>query len=275
MATNFEMHDKRRFAFGNNWLSYVKVVDENRIEEAKRSLTRALGVSDLTGLSFLDVGCGSGMFSLAAHRLGARVHAFDYDAQSVAASAELRRRFAADGDWTVEQGSILDEDYVRGLGRHDIVYSWGVLHHTGAMWQAINTTATLVAPDGLLYISIYNDQGAASRLWWRLKRLYVQGGPLMRKSLVLAGGVYFRSRSMAAQVIRTTCGVSASREARGRGMSRRHDLIDWMGGFPFEVAKPEQVFSFLRERHFELRYLTTCAGSLGCNEYVFEAPACR
>ncbi|MEV0231186.1 methyltransferase domain-containing protein [Nonomuraea sp. NPDC050786] len=264
--------DENRFAFGDNWLAYVKLVDDTRIGRATESLTRALGVNDLTGLSFLDVGCGSGLFSLAAHRLGARVRAFDYDPMSVAASAELRRKFAPVSEWTVDRGSILDDDYIQTLGRHDIVYSWGVLHHTGDMWRAIDAAASLVKPEGLLYIAIYNDQGAASRLWWRLKRRYVQAGPLMRKSLILSGDAYFRSRGLTGRLLRVAAGGSPPREVTRRGMSRRHDLIDWMGGFPFEVAKPEQVFAFLRERHFELRHLTTCAGGLGCNEYVFKAP---
>ncbi len=48
----------------------------------------------LAGNSFLDVGSGSGLFSLAAMRLGAdRVHSFDYDPQSVGCTKELKRRF--------------------------------------------------------------------------------------------------------------------------------------------------------------------------------------
>ena len=54
-----------------------------------------------------------------------------------------------------------------------------------------------------------------------------------------------------------------------RGMSYWHDLIDWIGGYPFEVAKPEQVFEFMRLRGFQLERLKTCGGGLGCNEFVF------
>ncbi|MFI7706019.1 class I SAM-dependent methyltransferase [Nonomuraea sp. NPDC049480] len=262
-----------RFAFGENWRDYVELVDEKRIEAAGRSLAQALGVRDLTGSSFLDIGCGSGLFSLAAHRFGAKVHAFDYDPKSVAASVELRRRFAPDSQWKIEQGSILDVDYTKGLGLHDIVYSWGVLHHTGDMWRAIGATASLVAPGGLLYIALYNDQGIPSRLWWRLKRKYVRSGPAMRNALVLAAGTYFSARTAIGQSIKRRTGTPSESGARYRAMSRRHDLIDWVGGFPFEVAKPDEVFSFFRDRNFELRHLTTCGGSLGCNEYVFRAPS--
>ncbi|MEU0570074.1 class I SAM-dependent methyltransferase [Nonomuraea sp. NPDC005983] len=257
-----------RFAFGDNWLEYLNLVDEPRVAQAQESLTRALGVGDLSGRSFLDIGCGSGLFSLAAHRLGARVRSFDYDPQSVAATAELRRRFAPDSDWQVEQGSILDNAYISGLGPHDIVYSWGVLHHTGAMWQAIGATSALVAPGGLMFIAIYNDQGLASRLWWRVKQRYVRSDPIGRRALVLASGVYLDSRGVVARAVKRVCGHPVP-AARDRGMSARHDLVDWVGGFPFEVATPEQIFAFIRERDFELRFLKTCQGGFGCNEFVF------
>lgn len=119
-----------------------------------------LGVVDLNGKTFLDIGSGSGLFSLAARRLGAKVHSLDYDAQSVACTVELRRRyFPNDADWIVEQGSALDGDYMKQLGQYDIVYSWGVLHHTGAMWLGIEHALQHVAQQGQFYVAIYNDQG--------------------------------------------------------------------------------------------------------------------
>jgi 2-polyprenyl-3-methyl-5-hydroxy-6-metoxy-1,4-benzoquinol methylase len=270
-----------RFAFGSNWRAFIELVDEKRIKAAVDSLAGPLGTTDLTGRSFLDVGCGSGLFSLAAHRMGARVRSFDYDPESVAATIELRDRFAEGSAWTATQGSILDEEGVTELGRFDVVYSWGVLHHTGDLWRAMDLTSRLVAPDGLLFISIYNDQGLESRLWRRVKRRYNKSGALARRLLVLASAAYlYRRRPLASVLTMMRGGGSTTlvRSPRARGMSAKHDLVDWVGGYPFEVAKPEQVFAFMRERGFELRYLKTCAGGLGCNEYVFErsgAPADR
>lgn len=261
-----------RFAFGDNWLKFIEVMDERRIEQAMGSLTAALGIEDLSGRSFLDVGCGSGLFSLAARRLGARVHSFDYDPDSVQACASLRDRYGPRSDWTVEQGSILDEAYLATLGTFDIVYSWGVLHHTGDMWRAIGAASALTEPGGSLFISIYNDQGLASRVWWRIKRKYVHGGPLTRRGLVLAGKTYFTTRTTVANMAKRTFGEPVPAGVRGRGMSKGHDLVDWIGGFPFEVATPEQIFRFLHGRGFQLRFLKTCRGGLGCNEFVFTAP---
>lgn len=83
----------RRFAFGENWRRFLETLSEERVREAGRSLREMLEMPSLSGLSFLDVGCGSGLFSLAARRLGARVRSFDYDPASVACALELRRRF--------------------------------------------------------------------------------------------------------------------------------------------------------------------------------------
>jgi SAM-dependent methyltransferase len=270
-----EISAGERFAFGRNWCDFTAIVDEPRIAAATESLTAALGTRDLSGRTFLDVGCGSGLFSLAAHRLGARVRAFDFDADSVAAASELRARFAPDADWSVERGSVLDEDFVATLGRHDVVYSWGVLHHTGDMWRAMGLLPGLVAPGGRLYISIYNDQGPLSDVWRAVKRRYNRSGPAGRFVLLSGSVAYLARRRLRRRLLELAgdAAPSPARAPRARGMSARHDLVDWVGGYPFEVAKPEEVFAFLRERGFELCRLKTCGGDLGCNEYVFRLPA--
>lgn len=269
--SRLEISSGTRFAFGANWKSFVELVDETRIEAACRSLTEALNVTDLSGRTFLDIGCGSGLFSLAAQRLGASVRSFDFDPDSVAATAGLRRQLAPDSDWTVEQGSILDERYAAQLGSFDVVYSWGVLHHTGNLWRAVDLAARLVTPGGLLFISIYNDQGFASRQWRRVKWYYNNSGRVTRGLLVAGSSAYLACHSPVSAVI-GLLRRSAEREqpVRGRGMSAKHDLIDWVGGYPFEVAKPEEVFGLVHPLGFELRHLKTCAGSIGCNEFVFE-----
>jgi 2-polyprenyl-3-methyl-5-hydroxy-6-metoxy-1,4-benzoquinol methylase len=250
-----------RFAFGANWRRFLELVDEPRIRDATASLQSMLEVGDLAGRSFLDVGSGSGLFSLAARRLGARVHSFDYDPQSVACTRELRRRyFPDDPDWTVEPGSVLDADYLRGLGRFDFVYSWGVLHHTGAMQQAFDRIDACVADDGRLFIAIYNDQGLPSRYWTRVKQLYTRSRAA-RPLLIAVHAAWLIVPGWLLRKIR--------RAAYPRGMSPWRDLIDWLGGYPFEVAKPEQVFACFRRLGYELTILRTVGGKMGCNEFVF------
>lgn len=257
-----EVTQGQRFEFGVNWARFLNVLDQNRIDEAVASLTAMLGVTDLKGKRFLDAGSGSGLFSLAARRLGASAHSFDYDPKSVACTLELKRRyFPNDSEWTVEEASVLDCDYLGGLSQFDVVYSWGVLHHTGAMWQALENVAGLVAAGGRLYIAIYNDQGWVSRYWHAVKRLYV-GIPIFRWPLVLAHAPYLFGLRWLARAL-------TGRLALGRGMSLWHDMKDWVGGYPFEVARPEAVFRFFRDRGFRLYELRTCAGRHGCNEFVF------
>ena len=265
------MAEDERFGFGANWQSFLAVVDDERIAAAERSLRDMLGVDHLDGLRFLDVGSGSGLFSLAARRLGATVRSFDYDSDSVACTRAMRDRFRPDDDgWVIEQGSALDRGYLETLGRHDVVYSWGVLHHTGDMWTALANATELVADGGALFIALYNDQGKTSERWAKVKRAYNDGGRLTRAALVGAVGAAFAVRIVARRVTRTrTSSTYAKRGAGARGMNRWHDLVDWVGGYPFEVATPGAVLDFVNDRGFRLDVLRTVGGNNGCNEYVF------
>lgn len=263
-----EVEAGARFAFGENWTRFLEVLDEGRIATAVASLKEMLGVDTLQGKRFVDVGSGSGLFSLAACRLGAAVHSFDYDPGSVACTAELRRRYAPGGEWVVEHGSVLDRGYLQGLGQFDVVYSWGVLHHTGAMWQAIDNVLPLVKPGGSLFIALYNDQGAWSRRWAAIKRFYCSG-PVARAIVKATVIPFWLARGFAADLVwmRNPYARYATYRA-DRGMSVTHDWIDWLGGYPFEVARPEEVFDHLRRNGFELQRLKTAGGSVGCNEFV-------
>ena len=270
-----ELARGERFEFGANWSRFLAVLDERRIKTAEESLRRMLEVADLGGKSFLDIGSGSGLFSLAARRLGARVHSFDYDPQSVACTRELRRRyFADDADWTIEEGSALDQAYVRALGTFDVVYSWGVLHHTGAMWPALANAALPVAVDGKLFVAIYNDTGTQARRWLWIKRTYNRLPRPLRTPFALAVSAPEESKGLLRALLKgrpldyvrtwTEYGQSA------RGMSHWRDIIDWVGGYPYEVAAPEEIFEFYKTRGFTLTKLRCGGVGLGCNEFVFE-----
>jgi hypothetical protein len=236
-----------RFEFGKNWQRFLSILDEDRILEAEISLKQMLETDHLKGKSFLDVGSGCTM--------------------------ELKRRyFPSDGNWTIEQGDVLNLDYLKSLGQFDVVYSWGVLHHTGAMWQALENVEPLVAEKGKLYISIYNDQGSASLLWMSLKRFYNRSSKSVKGFILLGVGGYRETISALGRLVRCENPLPFKRWAemkKRRGMSTWYDLVDWVGGYPFEVAKPEEILDFYRGKGFELVKLKTCAGGIGCNEYVF------
>lgn len=263
----------QRFAFGRNWQSFLNVLDEVRIAAAQASLQQLLGVSTLEGRRFLDIGCGSGLSSLVARRLGARVHSFDYDRQSVACTATLRQRyFPQDADWTVEQGSALDQGYLTSLGQADVVYSWGVLHHTGTMWQAVGNVLPLVAPGGTLALALYNYQGPATKIWTAVKRLYVSSPWPAQMLLAALVCSYFEWWHMVDRVIhlKTPLPFADWRAYKAqRGMSRWHDYVDWAGGYPFETATPDHLFEFVHSKGFELVQLKTMRAGLGCNEFTF------
>ena len=265
-----EVRQGDRFGFGKNWARFLSVVTEEHIAAAEGSLRRLLQVEDLKGKRFLDIGSGSGLFSLAARRLGATVHSFDFDPQSVACARELKRRFFnGDPSWSIEQGSVLDAEYIRSLGQFDVVYSWGVLHHTGAMWAALEHAALPVAPGGQLFIAIYNDQGGASRRWRAVKKLYCSS-PLGRAVVCGVAIPWFIGRQFAIDCLKGNNPATIYRQyKRRRGMSPLHDWLDWLGGYPFEVAKPEVIFAFYRDKNFDLTNLTTKGALAGCNEFVF------
>jgi 2-polyprenyl-6-hydroxyphenyl methylase/3-demethylubiquinone-9 3-methyltransferase len=275
-----EVKRGERFRFGKNWTRFLSRLTSARIGLAEQSLRTYLDAERLDGNSFLDVGSGSGLFSLAARRLGARVHSFDYDPQSVACTRELKRRhFPGDQDWMIEEGSVLDQGFLRRLGQFDIVYSWGVLHHTGAMWEAIENAKSLVPVGGKLFIAIYNDLGEVTDQWARVKRTYnALPGPIapLYACAIIARHEFpqFWARLIAAQFKDWLHTWTRYDRLTMRGMSRWHDSIDWIGGYPYERAKIEQVVDVCSKDGFRLTKLFDCSSGYGCNEFVFtrEAP---
>jgi 2-polyprenyl-6-hydroxyphenyl methylase/3-demethylubiquinone-9 3-methyltransferase len=262
-----------RFEFGKNWSLFLKTIDEARILQAESSLKKMLEVSDLSGRTFLDIGSGSGLFSLAARRLGAYVHSFDYDPYSVACTKELRRRYSSgDPYWTIDEASILDADYLSKIEGFDVVYSWGVLHHTGRMWDALGNACSLVAPGGKLFIAIYNNTGSSSSRWKWAKQTYNRLPDIFKPVFALAaiGPSELKSALRACLTLRPYEYLRAwTGYIENRGMTRWRDIIDWVGGLPYEVAYPEEVFDYCRARGFVLTRLKCGGVGLGCNEFVF------
>ena len=252
-----------RFGFGANWTAYLRQLDDDRVAAATAALVSLTGRDSLAGVRLLDIGCGSGIHSLAALRLGADVTSFDFDLDSVACTAALRQRYAGDAAtrWHLPgQGSILDLEFVTSLGRFDIVYSWGVLHHTGALRRAIDAAVSRVEPTGQLVIALYNDQGWISDYWTAVKRWY-NTGHVGRVAMTVVHLPYLASRYLVRRL--------TGKRTLDRGMSLWHDYIDWLGGYPFDVASPAAVSAWLAPAGFTAKTVRCVGRRQGCNEYVF------
>lgn len=269
MSWQNEVEDGKRFEFGSNWKNFLSQLNENQIEKAKLELVKWLGIID--GKTFLDIGSGSGIHSLAARMLGAKVFSFDYDDQSVECTKYLKEKFFPnDENWNVEQGSILDREYMSSLGEFDIVYSWGVLHHTGKMWQALENAEIPLKGEGKLFIAIYNTQVYWTKYWRFVKKSY-NYSPILKYFWTVFYILFNTIKGAIKDILLLKNPLNRYEDyKKERGMSIYFDLIDWLGGYPFETAAPEEIFDFYKQKKFQLERLKTCGGGLGCNEYLFQ-----
>ncbi|MGK0446265.1 MAG: 2-polyprenyl-6-hydroxyphenyl methylase/3-demethylubiquinone-9 3-methyltransferase [Polaribacter sp.] len=266
-----DLDQKERFKFGNNWKNFLEHLDDERIEGSKAAFSKMLGTSDLTGNRFLDVGSGSGLSSLVARKMGAEVFSFDYDDQSVECTKYLKEKYFKDDPlWNVEQGSVLNASYMKELGEFDIVYSWGVLHHTGNMHLALANVDQNVKKNGTLFIAIYNDQNTVSNIWRKIKSAYVKSPKVIRFFLVILCYIMLWGKTFIYDLFFRGNPFYTWKIAKNdRGMSKHYDLIDWVGGYPFEVATPDLIFNFYKERNYRLEKLRTHGGGHACNEFIF------
>ncbi|MDO9465203.1 MAG: class I SAM-dependent methyltransferase [bacterium] len=254
------MQEKITFSFGKNWQNFLISLSEDKFRNAKLSLTEFLGLENMQGKSFLDVGCGSGLFSYAAFSLGAdKIVSFDLDTFSVECCRHLRKKANNPENWEVFEGSVVNNDFISRLGKFDIVYAWGVLHHTGRMWEAINSATDLVKLNGLFGIAIYN-QTLMSNFWLKYKRLYNKSRRIKKSIMVW---IIFLPRVLA-RLIKFKHPFKEK-----RGMSIYYDAVDWAGGFPYEFAPYKEVCSYIESRGFDLLKCNR-TNSIGCNEFLFK-----
>ena len=260
-----------RFEFGKNWKSFSNYIDDNVIQVAQSSLADLFNTNDLSGKTFLDVGCGSGLFSLAAFNMGANVFSFDFDLDSVECTKQIRNRYTQDhSNWKIEEGSILDTDYLNRLNKFDIVYSWGVIHHTGDLWKSFSNLIGLVNCGGVLCVAIYNDQGIKSKVWTAIKKFYNQLPIFVRPSFAVVTFIGIQVLSFLYHIYKFKM-ISYLKNTKNyrfnRGMNLFNDWVDWVGGYPFQVASVEAVNKFLLTKGFEINH-TRLVSSFGNNEFV-------
>jgi 2-polyprenyl-6-hydroxyphenyl methylase/3-demethylubiquinone-9 3-methyltransferase len=266
--------NKERFEFGKNWMNYNSKISYKNVEAAKKSMNEFLPSHVLRGKSFLDIGSGSGLHSLVATSDGAYVTSFDFDPFSVEATQSLKSKFSSNNttNWRIFRASILDPKFLATLPKFDIVYSWGVLHHTGEMWTAISNAINLVKDDGYLFIAIYNNQGWKSKFWWYIKLIYNKIPKIVRKPWASTVAIM----AVCLNIIKYTLLLKPKKAIlpllkynEGRGMSWKTDFIDWIGGFPYEFATVEELEVFINPKGFIVEKVKRST-SLGCNEILFK-----
>ncbi|MGZ3278354.1 MAG: class I SAM-dependent methyltransferase [Caulobacteraceae bacterium] len=264
--------DELRYGFGKNWAEFIKEkLSDEIVEDSRRHMAELLKSDSLKGKTFLDIGCGSGIHSLAALRMGAeKIISFDYDVDSVNTTKKVREWAGAPDNWTVFQGSVLDKSLMESIEKVDVVYSWGVLHHTGSMWEAIANAAIPLKPDGTFYIALYSSDNYVDptpEFWIYLKKRYNRATPLRKKIMELRYVWHF---GILPELRGGRNPLKLIRQYGERGMTWWTDVKDWLGGYPMEFASLVETQNFMREK-FKLALVNLRTGE-GCTEYVFANP---
>ena len=256
----------KHFDFGKNWQEFsARRIDTDRLSEACRSLQSLLQTESISGLSFFDVGCGSGLFSIAAHRLGAaKVVGIDVNPRCIEISKDNRERFIPRSLVEFHIASAADPSQLERFGKFNIVYAWGSLHHTGSMWQAIRNVGGCVAADGFLIVAIYNKH-LTSPLWKLIKQFYNQVPEIVQGFMIfLFAGIICIAKFLITR---------SNPLKKERGMDFWFDVIDWIGGYPYEYATSHEIKQFVTSNNFELRRFIPASVPTGCNEFVFQKRA--
>ncbi len=267
-SAKHEQTEATRYEFGRNWARFInQSFSQERVDIAKAHLLAMLGRENLTGIDFLDIGCGSGIHSLAALQAGAdKIRSFDYDIDSVETTKTLWERAGKPANWTVERGDALDADYMESLGKWSLVYSWGVLHHTGDVWKALDNAQRTVKEGGTLYIALYStDVQTDPNFWLAIKKEYNQAGSAKRRRMEWwYVWVYVMNRN---PFLLPRVGYRMLRHRLGRGMSLFADIRDWLGGWPMQFVYDKDVIEKLKQPGFELIDIRT---GEACTEFVFK-----
>jgi len=260
-----------QFDFGQNWTEFsANAANPERAAQARSHFESLMGGIPLAGSSFLDIGFGQGFSLLSALALGAKAVGCDINPKCHSVISSNRRLFPDAEEMPIELhvGSILDGATVKALrasaavaGRgFDVVHSWGVLHHTGDMKLAVANAGSLVGPDGYFVLAIYNRHWS-SRPWLAIKFLYVHSPRWLQRMMV---GVLYPAIWLAKWAV-----TGKDPKSKERGMEFFYDVVDWVGGYPYEYATIEEMEQLCSPLGFSLVRAIPAIVPTGCNELIF------
>lgn len=257
-----------RFNFGKNWQSYSRIaLTTQRIEAARVDFARLFSIVDLKGKTFLDIGFGQGLSICLAAEAGTRARGIDIDADNLEAARLTQAHFALPSPPVLTIGSILDPQLVAELGGEggfDVVHSWGVLHHTGDMALAIQHAAQLTKQNGHLVLAIYRSHWS-SPLWHAIKWLYNLSPGFIRQLLIAVNyWVIYLAKLL------VTRQNPLNKE---RGMDFYHDVVDWVGGYPYEHASEHGLTQHMASLGFTRIDFIPAKVPTGCHQFVFHKTA--
>jgi len=260
-----------RYGFGKNWSDFVKKnFSQERVSSSQKDLLDFLKLDSLVDKTFLDIGCGSGLHSLAAYRSGAKkIVSFDYDINSVNTTKFLRENEGNPANWEVLQGSVLDKEFMEKLPKFDIVYSWGVLHHTGDMWQAIQNATIPLKETALFFIALYTWDSQVSptaEFWLDIKKKYNKASALGKFMYEVW---YYNRFCLIPDLKNKTNPLKRFQNYKNdRGMALWTDIKDWLGGWPMEYVKIMDLQKYASEKmDFELLNMTSYKAN---GEFLFQ-----
>jgi len=258
----FGKKNKIRFNFGKNWKNFLRKIDDNKINLAMASLNNLLGYN-LKNKSFLDIGSGSGIFSLAARKLNMKVYSIDIDPESIKCTKALKNKyFRHDKDWTIKKISLLSKNFKQKINKnYKYIYCWGVAHHTGNMYQSFKKIISISQTKTKLVLAIYNKQFLKSYLWLKIKYLFNLNVFFKLLFILFFFPYFFLIRTILHKI---------KNKKDARGMNNWNDMIDWLGGYPYQFEKPSIIINFFKKNNFKLIKKNLCGDNLGCNEFVFE-----
>jgi 2-polyprenyl-3-methyl-5-hydroxy-6-metoxy-1,4-benzoquinol methylase len=267
--------DNKKFAFGDNWLDFYKKINSKKIKIAKKDIRDFIGIN-IKNKKFLDIGCGSGLSSLAAVQLGAKVTSFDIDKNSVTSTKNLKKKFKKK-DWNILYGDILNKNFCKKLNKFDIIYCWGVLHHTGDMHKGLKNLIINTKKNSYVFLALYNDEGINSKIWYFIKKFYNYLTLNYLKKIFFYTILVINIFITRIFVISNLYTFKSLREfilyvntyEKSRGMSFINDQLDWIGGYPFEVSTPDSIIKFFEKKNFKLMKIKINKG-YGNNIFLFK-----